>query len=42
MNIIKLLFCRIYGISPDDLDKLAAARPRHESFSDMAKRLSGR
>ena len=42
MNIIKRLLCALYGISPDDLDKLATARPRHESLSDMAKRLSGR
>lgn len=42
MNIVKRLFCWFYCVDPDELDRIAQARPRHEKWSDWAKRISGR
>jgi hypothetical protein len=42
MNIIGRLLAWAYNIPEADLDKLAAARPRREKWSDFAKRMSGR
>ena len=40
MNLLKYI---LYGPKPDlkAMDKLAKARPRHQTFSELAKSLSG-